>query len=191
MQQNIIWQGIEYHSLENCILNTTEKGVSVRSVIIGHYEGILYQVAYQLYANSRWETERLDVMYQLGNKVKKVHLRSDLKGHWSLNDSPAPQFEGCMDVDITLTCLTNTLPIRRLDFIQQATHAIKVVYVDVLGETISPASQQYTRQGSGLYKFENVPNDFEALIKVDDSGLVMFYPELFERSAMAISDYPL
>lgn len=191
MQQNIIWQGIEYHSLENCIINTTEKAVSVRSVIVGHYEGALYQVGYQLYANARWETERLDVMYQLRNKVKEIHLRSDMKGNWWLNDVPAPQFEGCLDVDITLTCLTNTLPIRRLDFTDQPTHGIKVVYVDVLDDTVLPVSQQYTRQDSGLYKFENVPNDFEALIKVDDEGLVMFYPELFERVAIVAGNYPL
>lgn len=191
MQQNIIWQGIEYHSLENCILNTTEKAVSVRSVIVGHYEGVLYQVAYQLYANTRWETDRLDVMYQLRNRVKKIHLRSDMKGNWWLNDVPAPQFEGCMDVDITLTCLTNTLPIRRLDFAREPTHEIKVVYINVLEETVSPVSQQYTRQDSGLYKFENVPNDFEAFIKVDEERLVMFYPELFERTAIVPSSYPL
>jgi len=191
MQQNIIWQGIEYHSLENCIVSETEKGVSIRSVIVGDYEGVLYQVAYHLYANPQWETERLEFMYQLRNSVKKVHLRSDTKGRWWLNDKPAPQFEGCVDVDITLTCLTNTLPIRRLDFTRERTHEIKVVYINVLEETVSPVSQQYTRQDSGLYKFENVPNDFEALIKVDDSGFVMFYPELFERTAIVVSDYSL
>lgn len=191
MQQNIIWEGVEYHSLENCIVNITEKEVRVRSVIVGHYDGMLYQVAYHLYSNTQWETERLEIMYQLQNAVKKINLRSDTKGHWWLNDEPAPQFEGCMDVDITLTCLTNTLPIRRLDFTNQPIHPINVVYVDVLGGTVLPASQQYTRKDEGQYKFENVPNDFEALIKVDEHGLVMSYPGLFERKVIATSSYPL
>ena len=32
------------------------------------------------------------------------------------------------------------------------------------------------------YKFENVPNDFEAIITVDEWGLVVNYPELFVRT---------
>jgi hypothetical protein len=40
-------------------------------------------------------------------------------------------------------------------------------------------------------KYENVPNDFEALITVDLDGLVVDFPELFTRTAYIESKYDL
>lgn len=191
MQQNLIWKGIEYHSLENCIVDSGEKGIMVQSTIAGYYEGDIYKVDYLLHANPQWETERVEVTCQLRNVIDKISLRSAMKGKWWLDDEPAPQFDGCTDVDITLTCFTNSLPINRLDFGSGESHQIKVVYIDILENSVTPTSQKYTRINSHTYKFENVPNDFEALIETDGSGLVVFYPELFERTIILNSNYKL
>src|ERR1041384_988062 len=37
MQKNILWTGIEYHSLENCLITFTDKGIETISSIIGSY----------------------------------------------------------------------------------------------------------------------------------------------------------
>lgn len=189
MQHNIIWKGIEYHSLENCIVESTGQGVKVQSTIVGHYQQDLYKVDYYLVANENWETRELEIRYQLRDALHHWSLRYDARGHWWLQGEAAPQLDKCTDVDITLTCLTNSLPIRRLSFDAAATHQIDVVYFDVLAQTVLPVRQQYTRLQEGQFKFENVPNDFEAVIDVDGNGLVTNYPTLFERTAFAESFY--
>ncbi|WP_276486131.1 putative glycolipid-binding domain-containing protein [Paraflavitalea pollutisoli] len=189
MQHNIIWKGIEYHSLENCIVEVTGQCVKVQSSIVGHYQQALYKVDYYLLANEQWETRELEIKCQLRDEIHQWSLRCDARSHWWLQGEAAPQFDQCTDVDITLTCLTNSLPIRRLSFDATATHQIDVVYFNILEQTVLPVQQQYTRLQEGQFKFENVPNDFEAVIDVDEHGLVTYYPDLFERAAVAVSAY--
>jgi hypothetical protein len=88
-----------------------------------------------------------------------------------------------------LTPFTNTLPINRLKLSEKEGEQIMVLYVDVLGRKIMPVRQKYTRLSQNSYKYENVPNDFEAVIAVDELGLVVDYPGLFKRTYITESDY--
>lgn len=185
MQHSLIWKGVFYHSMENCLVEVADTGVTVQSTIVGHVDDFLYKVDYNLTTSQRWETSSLKLTGRVGNSRKEINLRSDGKGNWWLNDQPASQFAGCTDVDITLTPFTNSLPVNRLDW-SKADQVIKVVYLDILGDRITPVSQKYTRISDSQYKFENVPNDFEALIDVDEGGFVVHYPELFERAAIRV-----
>ena len=95
----------------------------------------------------------------------------------------AEQFKNCIDVDIAVTPFTNTLPIRRLQLQPNQPQQIQVIYCDILNQVIKPVSQQYIRLSNNEYHYENIPNDFEATIKVDESGFVIDYPGLFVRTA--------
>jgi hypothetical protein len=64
-----------------------------------------------------------------------------------------------------------------------------VIYLDLLAQEVSPVRQKYTRLSQLEYQYENVPNDFEAKIQVDESGLVVDYPSLFVRSAERKTTY--
>lgn len=64
-----------------------------------------------------------------------------------------------------------------------------VFYIDIREEKIEPRQQQYTLLSPKLYKFENIPNDFEAEITVDEWGLAVQYSGLFERIAIQESNY--
>ncbi|MCE7062290.1 putative glycolipid-binding domain-containing protein [Dyadobacter sp. CY343] len=85
------------------------------------------------------------------------------------------------EVDISLTPFTNTLPINNPVLAEKETREIKVVYFDFSKQIVRPVRQRYTRLSADLYHYENVPNDFEADIRVDDDGLVVEYPGLFSR----------
>lgn len=183
MQHNILWSGREYHSLENCLLNVSTKGVEINSTIVGSYQETVYQVDYQIRTNERWETVMLEFSARLNFLKQSVRIERDGVGNWILNGNPAGTFKDCLDVDIPLTPFTNTLPIRRLRFAKDESHEIKVIYCDILEGKIIPIRQKYTRLSSTEYHYENVPNDFEATIVVDQFGLVVNYPELFVRSA--------
>ncbi len=92
------------------------------------------------------------------------------------------EFKGCIDIDISLTPFTNSLPINRLQWRLNKPQQIKVLFLDILSQEILAVQQRYTKLSETEYKFENVPNDFEAIINVDDSGMVVNYPELFVRT---------
>ncbi|WP_420148433.1 putative glycolipid-binding domain-containing protein [Spirosoma sp.] len=180
---NLLWTGREYYSLEHCQLASTGTGSRITSVIIGTYAQRIYRVEYVIETNPDWVTLRCDITAQLDHSRKVLRFRSDGHGNWWLNDKPAEQFRGCTDVDIPLTPFTNTLPINRLKLAEQESQQIQVLYVDLLADDIKSVRQNYTRLSNTGYKYENVPNDFEAVITVDPLGLVVDYPELFFRTA--------
>ena len=95
------------------------------------------------------------------------------------------ELDGCIDVDISATPFTNTLPIRRIHWQVGQSEVFKMVYILVPDLTVNVMRQRYTcvektEQGA-TFRYENVDDDFKADITVDQDGLVVHYPGLFER----------
>ncbi len=187
MQTNILWSGIEYYSLENCIVDSTDD-VVVNSTIVGFYNKQIYRVEYLIKLNQLWETYHCYVKSQFNNEVKTFEFE---KGHnkWSLNGQYVNSFDGCTDVDIPLTPFTNSLPINRLQLNPGQEENIDVIYIDIFEDSIKHVKQKYRRISPDVWKYENIPNDFEAEIKVDDDGFVIDYPQLFTRTFRVPSNY--
>lgn len=190
MQTNILWSGIEYNSLENCLVKTSHTGAEINSVIVGGYGEKIYRVEYQIRTNQNWQTIFVEIKSQHSNTLDYFIFESDAKGNWALNGKPANQFQGCVDVDIPLTPFTNTLPIKRLNMQKGEVSEIYVLYVDLLERKITPVRQKYIRLSDTQYHYENIPNDFEANIEVDTHGYVVDYPSLFTRTASINSKFP-
>ncbi|GAB3337042.1 putative glycolipid-binding domain-containing protein [Larkinella ripae] len=189
MQQNLLWTGREYDSLENCLVELGETGAEITSTIIGRYGEKIYQVDYRIRTNQQWETLALELKSRHSNQTQVIQLESDGTGNWWLNGEKADEFAGCIDVDIPLTPFTNTLPIRRLNLRPGQTQEIRVLYCDLLEWQLKPVRQLYTCLSETEYQYENVPNDFEATIQVDEFKLVVDYPQLFVRTAVLPTAY--
>jgi hypothetical protein len=191
MQTNLIWTGREYYSLENCLIEVTANGSEITSTIIGCYEGKIYSVQYRIKTNQNWETVLVEMSSRVNNQTQLIRFEGDGKGNWMSNGNKIDQFNGCIDVDISLTPFTNTLPINRLSLNQNESQEIQAIYFDLLELQINSVRQRYTCLSKTEYHYENVPNDFEAIIQVDESGLVVDYPLLFVRKISLKSDYCL
>jgi len=191
MQTNLLWTGREYYSLENCLVNTTDEGTVINSLIVGKYKETIYRVEYEIYTNKDWQVVSFALSGMHNDQTLHWKLESDGNGHWTKEGRPADEFKGCIDIDIPLTPFTNSLPINRLKLKQGSAQQIRVLYLDVLEQRISVVRQQYMRLSDTEYHYENIPNDFEATITVDASGFVVDYPQLFVRTAAQNSNYRL
>lgn len=189
MQFNLLWEGREYYSLENCLVNISDTDLETNSTIIGKYGDIIYLLRYRINTNQYWETTFLELHTQLNNNKNHFIFEGDGKGNWLLNGKPADKFNGCIDVDIPLTPFTNTLPIKRLKLTQNEEQQIQVIYLNILEGEIKPAKQKYICVSDSEYHYENIPNDFEANISVDEFGLVVDYPSLFVRTAFLKTEF--
>jgi len=191
MQTNIVWTGLEYHSIENCLISNNKNGTDISSTIIGLYEGKIYKIDYAIKANKKWETQEVSITARHSDHQQYILLTKNAEGDWMMNDEKAYSFTGCIDVDIALTPFTNTLPINRLALRNGEEQTISVIYFDLLNWDLKPVKQLYRRISENLYHYENIPNNFEADIKVDKQGIVIEYPNLFNRSAILNSKYEL
>jgi hypothetical protein len=183
MQTNLLWTGREYYSMENCLVSSKEDGTEINSTIIGYYDKKIYKVDYRIKTNNKWETIFFEINSRYKNQIQSIKAIGDGKGNWMSDNENLNEFYECIDIDIPLTPLTNTLPIKRLQLAEGQSREIKVLYLDLLAKEIKPVQQKYSRISSFEYHYENVPNDFEATIAVDESGFVVDYPPLFVRTA--------
>lgn len=178
--QEILWQTWENNALEHLRLVSDPAGlISIKSVAIGLYEGKPFQLHYFVNLTSQFVIQSFEVALDDQFKVSMSH---DGDGQWTDQlGSPLPEFNSCIDIDITATPFTNTLPIRRLSLMPGESASISVVYVNVFERRVYPAEQRYTCLSPILYHFEMPSIDFAADIPVDKNGFVLDYPDLFRR----------
>jgi len=178
----VIWKGIYYNSLEYFQLSENEDAFIANSKIIGAYEDKSYLIEYILKIDKEWRVQSFEIEFEI-NSVKKKLFGLKKNNDWTINGNSASSFSGFAFIDISLTPFTNTLPIRNLHLNHGQEKKVNVIYIDILETDIKPARQKYRRSTDVNFRYENIPNDFEADIDVDEDGLVVFYPSLFERVA--------
>ena len=185
MERHVFWHAWTGIGLESCRIRHDTEGVWAESVALGVEDGEAWALRYTLRGDVGWRTRELAVV-SLGDDATSLRLIGDGAGHWTGADSERlPQLDGCVDVDLTSTVFTNTLPIRRLGLAPGRSEEIAVVYVTVPGLGVSVSRQRYrslaaTAEG-GRYRFEAPASGFVAEISVDGDGLVVDYPGIARR----------
>ncbi|MDR2037132.1 MAG: putative glycolipid-binding domain-containing protein [Bacteroidales bacterium] len=180
MHQNILWEGKKNESLEYCLINTVPEGFEINSVVFGKSEGNVFEYEYQIKLSPKWITMSFLINNLLCND-EPFSMISDGKGKWRINGEQLNEYSGCMDIDISLSPFTNSLPINRLKIDNAADKEINALYIDILNRRISLVHQRYTRIGHFRYLYENLNNNYQAYLHVDDSGIIIDYPEEFRR----------
>ncbi|MCW1961006.1 putative glycolipid-binding domain-containing protein [Chryseobacterium viscerum] len=181
--KTLIWQGVLYQSLEYFNEQTKDENyIIVESKIIGCYEDKIYAVDYSILIDKNWIVQNFLIKSEI-NKVKTTLEGKRNQNQWEINNVINPEFNDIKFIDISLTPFTNTLPINNLQLKENNPKKIDVIYIDVLNQHIRPVQQQYTKTASNKYLYENIENDFKAEISVDNAGLVISYPKLFEKIA--------
>src|SRR5260370_40874850 len=136
--------------------------------------------------NTDWTIKELGLIL-LGGNGKSIKMQTDGQGHWStISGDPLPSLEGCIDVDISATPFTNTLPIRRLALSPGQSVELLVAYVVIPELELKPDRQRYTCLSlgthEGLYRYDGLESGISAELRVDSDGLVIDYQGLFRRA---------
>ena len=182
MQTNLLWTGREYHSLENCLITSKDTGNVITSTIVGYYQNKIYTIDYYLETDNNWLTQFVNLICKINNKKYNLELKRDANNSWAVNNEIKHDLDNCLYVDISVTPFTNTLPVNHLKLVLNEKRIIKVIYINVLEQEIKEVEQVYQKLSDTKYLYQNVPNDFEAIIEFDESGFVVDYPYLFIRT---------
>lgn len=179
--RSITWESTFYHSREELTLQAQGLGFIIQSNIIGNYLNTPYSLAYEVNIAEDWSVHRFMISTVTGDHREQIKGEK-IKEDWYINGLIEPTYSGFRFIDISLTPFTNSLPINHLNLRLGQEEIIDVIYFDILEHQIRPVKQKYCKLTYDTYRFENVPNDFEADIRVDESGLVTMYPSLFEQT---------
>jgi hypothetical protein len=184
LDRTICWMPFGGVGFEHLQLRAEEGGFVARSIVLGIDEETPFRLQYKIKTDPEWRTRKLWVRAATPLGETALALRSDGHGNWRSEDgAELPELRGCIDVDITATPFTNTLPINRLRLTSGQSAELRMVYVTTPSLEVSVSTQRYSRQGEGSdIFFESPAHDFTALLPIDDAGLVLDYPQLFARA---------
>ncbi|EFH88988.1 putative glycolipid-binding domain-containing protein [Ktedonobacter racemifer] len=185
MKRSVLWSHLGQPGLEHLFLHAREEEVLADGQAITMEQGMPLRAHYVVRCNSDWQVTQFDIDI-LGRLQADLHLRADGKGNWFFAEGePIPDLAGCIDIDISISPFTNTLPIRRLQLAVDESKEILVAYVALPDMQVTPIRQRYTclsdLPGERVYRYESLDSEFSTEITIDDDGLVINYPHLFEQ----------
>src|SRR5262249_14000667 len=137
------------------------------------------RLAYRLGVAADGAVRTVDITDTAGGG--SLALRGDGHGRWR-DDARAPVRgpDGCGDVAISGTPLTNTPPIRPLRLAVGESAEIAVGYIDAPAFTVQSVAQRYTRSDEATYRYES--GSFAADVTVDSDGVVTDYAGFWRRT---------
>jgi uncharacterized protein len=173
------WRPLDGTGLEHLELTEEADRVVARSVLIGEREGLAFGLRYEVELSPGWVVRSLTVERVDGAGLR---LESDGRGRWRRDGEGAPELEGCIDIDLSGTPFTNSLPIRRCGLAPGEPRRFRMAWVPL--ETLRPFAdgQVYTRLGERRVRYQSQDGAFERVIETDGEGFVTLYPGLFERA---------
>lgn len=132
-----------------------------------------------------WLTRAVEVRAVGAAGERLLRLTADDRRRWFVDSVHRPRLDGCLDVDIAATPLTNTFPIRRQASLSVGESAtFPVVWVDVPGLHVTRVDQTYRRlppvDGRDAWEYSD-PTHGAFTLTVDDDGLVVDYEGFARR----------
>lgn len=182
---DLMWKALNKTGLEHLFLLKDDELITANSLILTIQEDNPVRISYNICCSLDWKVRKFDVQI-FDSNCKSISLESDGNGNWKTDTGePVKSLDDCIDIDISVTPFTNTIPIRRLELKPGESREIKVVYIDIYNFSLKPINQRYTCVESNLneskYRFENLNNGFISEFSVDKNGVVINYPNLFIR----------
>ncbi|MGZ3456978.1 MAG: putative glycolipid-binding domain-containing protein [Archangium sp.] len=180
-EQHVAWAPWSGPGHEHLVLRKVPRGLTAHSSVEGVTdEGRAFSLHYYLRTDSAHRVREVELAL-LGSDARLV-LRSDGAGRWSdENGHPLPELDGCIDVDLSVSPFTLTLPIRRLGLAPEVSDDVECVCLCVPELTAHRGRLRYTGIGLERYLFERLETGSRAELRVDAHGLVIDSPGLFRR----------
>jgi uncharacterized protein len=177
---DLAWAAQQFPGVEHVMAHSDASGFRADGQLV-MVEDRPVRVSYLLECDSRWRFTALAMTVTDSESERTLRLSATADGRWQTDGTSRPDLDGCIDIDINCTPLTNTLPIRRLSWTPGASHDLSVAYVSVPELTVRPVGQRYTQLEPSLYRYES--GTFRTDLPVDEAGFVLDYPSYWNRVA--------
>jgi hypothetical protein len=150
-------------------------------------EGEAWFVEYEIELDAKWRTRRANVRGRSrAGAVRETRITTDGQGHWRIDGQPAPQLDGCFDVDLESSALTNALPVHRLALAIGDGADAPAAYVRALTLDVEKLEQRYTRVDDetgerACFDYAAPAMNFTCKLVYDEFGLLIEYPGIAMR----------
>jgi uncharacterized protein len=183
----LCWRRImDDNSLEYAVARGLTPGVELTGTIVAIHQNAPLEVHYRIECDADWRTRTVSIEQRLGLERSALSLSVDSDSKWSDHRSgPIDTLTGCLDVDLELSPITNTLPIKRLNLAVSQSEEIAAAWIRFPSLEMVYARQSYERLSDRTYRYRSLASGFTAEIDVDETGLTVRYEGIWERVALA------
>lgn len=176
MSQSIIWRGIYFPGHEACRLYRRDNEWWLEGTAVFSNDQQPCGLAYIIACDLDWNTLRGSVSGWVGNQDINIELTVDEYHHWRLNGKPESVVDGCVDLDLNFSPVTNLLPIRRLNLGIGDEAEVKAAWLRFPSFELEPLVQVYTRLDEFRYRYSSSGGEFVRELTVNEVGFVTDYP---------------
>jgi hypothetical protein len=184
--ETITWKGFFLPGYETCRLASQNSNWRLDGTAVFSFEQQPCQLAYQVICNASWHTISGKIQGWVGNTTVNIQVKVDKKQHWTLNGVDCPEVSGCIDLDLNFSPSTNLLPIRRLGLEVGKSAHVNAAWLKFPSFKLETLSQEYTRLDQNTYRYESAGGTYKADLKVDPTGFLTNYPDLWQVEASTI-----
>src|SRR5262249_23253236 len=140
------WQHLGARSgFEVAYFAASEDGWRIYGTTAAIEDAQTWVVTYRIQVDAAWVTRNARVTARTTAGQREILLESDGAGRWLVDGDAAPSLDGCMDVDLESSAMTNTLPVHRLDLQPGGRADAPAAYVRALTLTADRLEQVYER----------------------------------------------
>jgi hypothetical protein len=152
----------------------------------GGQGGQTWAVHYSIRLDTSWTTRSARISGRSAAGSRLTVIEADGAGHWVVDGEVRPRLDGCLDVDLESSAMTNAFPVRRMDLAVGGRAAAPAAYVRALDLAVERLEQTYvcvTDQASKKrYDYAAPAFDFACRLVCDGAGLVLDYPGIAVRA---------
>ncbi|SCK42513.1 putative glycolipid-binding domain-containing protein [Streptomyces sp. WMMB 322] len=180
------WQHIKARAgFEVVYFRTTGEGWRIQGCTTAVEDGSTWIVDYELELDSAWVTRSAHISGRSAAGRVTRSIISSGEGHWLVDGVVASELDGCLDIDLESSAMTNALPVRRLSLAEGERAEAPAVYVRAGELAVDRLNQSYElvrdKTGRKRYEYSAPSFGFEARLAYDSSGLLHDYPGIAIR----------
>lgn len=112
-----------------------------------------------------------------------------MAGSWTVDGSSAEDLDGCLDIDLESSVLTNAFPVHRLQMAAGACADAPAALLGAGALDVRRIGQRYRRLRDHAarlnFAYESPTFDFECELRYDWHGLLLDYPGIARRVPLA------
>jgi hypothetical protein len=168
-------------SIEHATVESSREGIALSGTVLAAEDGKPLEVDYRLLVDSNWRSRSLHVVQDFDGERRSLVLTVGAGARWWLNGRESRDLNGCLDIDLSLSPITNALPLNRLEIAHAGAGEIVAAWVRFPGLTVEPARQRYVRTAHSVYRYASLASGVTAAIHVDDLGFPIEYEGVWKR----------
>jgi uncharacterized protein len=181
------WQHLEARSgFEVAYFHGLADGWAVDGTTAAVEDGQTWVVTYSIELDAGWVTRGARITSRSVAGSRQTFLTADGAGNWLVDGEPAAHLDGCLDVDLESSAVTNALPVHRLALAADGQAEAPAAYVRALDLSVARLEQTYRRIPDDgprqRYDYAAPVFGFTSRLVYDESGLVLDYPGLARRA---------